>query len=308
MSESRRYQAFGLNITTNIELDALEGWNHGGSDADLELVLSDGYAGIRASGERMTGYVRGDAGYELLTDGTNFILHVLNKCIFRITDDTRRVEAIPLHGTSPAFIGLLAMGTLIATVLLLRGEWPLHASAVCIRGHALAFSGVSGGGKSTLAAALCREGCELISDDLLRWEIRANHAWAFPGSVSIRLRGPPTSLGLSDLRETSVDGRYLYRPNSSRRRTVPLSTLLIPEIVDGPPPPPSRCAAPQALALLLRQARLPGSSDSVAFRKQAFTRISNVLRCTDVWLLPLRRGELGSVTLARINQILDEGP
>ena len=43
----------------------------------------------------------------------------------------------------------------------------LHASAVAINGSALAFVGQSGRGKSTVAALLCVDGAELVTDDVL---------------------------------------------------------------------------------------------------------------------------------------------
>jgi hypothetical protein len=50
----------------------------------------------------------------------------------------------------------------------LRGEISLHASAVVIDGRAIAFVGVSGAGKSTIAAALCaRPEAELAADDMV---------------------------------------------------------------------------------------------------------------------------------------------
>ncbi len=48
-----------------------------------------------------------------------------------------------------------------------RGLLPLHASAVSRAGAVHAFSGASGGGKSTLAAALGRHGLPFFVDDLL---------------------------------------------------------------------------------------------------------------------------------------------
>lgn len=55
----------------------------------------------------------------------------------------------------------------LAILLALRGEFPLHLSAVAIGGRALAFSGPSGAGKSTLAASMVfRAGGRLIADDL----------------------------------------------------------------------------------------------------------------------------------------------
>ena len=79
--------------------------------------------------------------------------------------DTIRYEAQP--GTPPDEIGLFLFGSPWAAVALQRGLLPLHASAVSHAGAVHAFSGASGGGKSTLAAALGRHGLPLFADDLL---------------------------------------------------------------------------------------------------------------------------------------------
>lgn len=47
----------------------------------------------------------------------------------------------------------------------LTGQISLHGSAVSIGGRAVVMLGTSGRGKSTLAAALCRTGADLLADD-----------------------------------------------------------------------------------------------------------------------------------------------
>jgi hypothetical protein len=55
----------------------------------------------------------------------------------------------------------------LAILLHQRGELVLHGSAVTCGGGAIAFLGVKGRGKSTLAAALYARGHRLVSDDVL---------------------------------------------------------------------------------------------------------------------------------------------
>ena len=74
------------------------------------------------------------------------------------------------HEVMPEFAygGVLSLfGSSWAAVALQRGPLPLHASAVSRAGAVHAFSGASGGGKSTLAAALGRHGLPFFVDDLL---------------------------------------------------------------------------------------------------------------------------------------------
>ena len=56
-------------------------------------------------------------------------------------------------------------GPIPGFILRLRGVTCLHGSAVETGGRALILIGPSGAGKSTTAAALCRLGCRLVSEN-----------------------------------------------------------------------------------------------------------------------------------------------
>jgi hypothetical protein len=63
-----------------------------------------------------------------------------------------------------------------------RGHSTLHASAVALKGHSIAFVSHHGGGKSGLAAALIQAGASLLTDDMLvveeveeRWQGRPSY-------------------------------------------------------------------------------------------------------------------------------------
>ncbi len=59
------------------------------------------------------------------------------------------------------------LGPVLGALLRIRGTACLHASAVAWQGRAIAFVGPPGAGKSTTAAMLTKEGCALLSDDVL---------------------------------------------------------------------------------------------------------------------------------------------
>ena len=65
------------------------------------------------------------------------------------------------------------LGPVMADILLNRSLLPLHASASCVAGRAIAIVGRSGVGKSTLTAALELSGHPVFADDLLGVPIRA---------------------------------------------------------------------------------------------------------------------------------------
>ncbi len=73
-------------------------------------------------------------------------------------------------------ITALLVGSVLGSVLLLRGVTCLHASAVGIGPWAIALVGSSGAGKSTTTAGLIRMGCCPLTDDLVALEERGEDA------------------------------------------------------------------------------------------------------------------------------------
>ena len=79
------------------------------------------------------------------------------------------------------------LGPVFAFVLRLRGFTPLHASAVVIRGNAVAFVGTGGAGKSTIAGALAREGYPILGDDVAVLEEISEEYYLRPAYPHVRL-------------------------------------------------------------------------------------------------------------------------
>jgi hypothetical protein len=65
----------------------------------------------------------------------------------------------------------------------LRGRELFHASAVSLAGGTLAFVGLSGAGKSSVAAHLVAGGASLVTDDVLALERTRDGVTAFPGAA-----------------------------------------------------------------------------------------------------------------------------
>jgi hypothetical protein len=58
------------------------------------------------------------------------------------------------------------LGPVLGVLLRLRGRVCLHASAIALEGHSVAFVGPPGAGKSTTAAILAQRGWSVVSDDV----------------------------------------------------------------------------------------------------------------------------------------------
>jgi hypothetical protein len=79
------------------------------------------------------------------------------------------------------------LGPVLAVLLRQRGFLVLHASAVALDRQVMLFPGGSGWGKSTLAAALCQQGAQLLSDDVTTIDMNQNRLVVIPGYPQLKL-------------------------------------------------------------------------------------------------------------------------
>lgn len=170
--------------------------------------------------------------YSFGREGDRTVLRYPDLCDFDGDAELIEVTAYPHLGVNPDLIAVLAAGTLLAVHLTLHGRLVLHASAVRRGGHALAFVGASGMGKSTLAAALCGTGCDLVADDVLRVDLDdAGAARVHPGSTESRLRH--NARGLADgappgAARPTADGRLALKPGTRANGPLPLAACVVP--------------------------------------------------------------------------------
>jgi hypothetical protein len=97
----------------------------------------------------------------------------------------------------PSWLRFL-LDTILWWVCLTKGAHILHASAVSISGRVYAFAGRTGGGKTSLAAALIRNGHALFSDDVIVLRRVSGSLVASPGPGLMNLplgAGDPSAFG-----------------------------------------------------------------------------------------------------------------
>lgn len=109
-------------------------------------------------------------------------------------------------GAAPEEVAIFLTGTGIGILFHQRRAIVLHASAVRVGDRAVLFCGPSGEGKSTLAAALCEAGHELVADDFCRIELREGAApLVHPNGRQMRLWEDATEgLGIAGRRGAQV--------------------------------------------------------------------------------------------------------
>jgi hypothetical protein len=148
------YTAFELNFLSVLPLPELLP----GSEAEPDVMIRIGAVDAPAGLEGPIECYRADAHEIVLTWGTVGALMVR---------DGKELIIDPVPGIDEASLRVMILGSGLAMLLYQRGLTVLHASAVAVAGRVVAFLADRGWGKSSTAAALCKRGHLLVTDDIL---------------------------------------------------------------------------------------------------------------------------------------------
>jgi hypothetical protein len=167
------YSVFGLRLRSELALheipraDALEQ-----PDVDIRL-------GPVAEGEAS------HSGYAANAGGTVLAVPRVGRYVIR---EGREIVIHPAAGASERNLRLFLLGSALGALLHQRGLLPLHANAIDLGGRAVAFSGHSGAGKSTIAAWFHDRGHPILADDVCVIGFGEHgEALAYPGIPRLRL-------------------------------------------------------------------------------------------------------------------------
>ncbi len=174
---------------------------------------------------------------QFLDDGDGFIVSS-QEFIFTTWDDGRfhyrkgagLTVQLPRAGLDTDF-ELFLWGTVFGTVAWLNDHVPLHASAVDVGGRVVAFTADSGGGKSTLAAALANRGLPHVCDDTLVVALQPKAVMALPDAKPLKLWDDALGLAASKaLRPVySMPGKNYADPARKATGPLPLTDLVFLE-------------------------------------------------------------------------------
>lgn len=229
-----QYRAHGLVVSSEVELALPPTGSPGGRpDLTLRLGTDAPVPNEPAPGCRLADLDRdGTPVYSFGRTGDRIVLRYPGLCEL-VGDRTLSQVTARLHpGVDPNLLGVLASGNLLAVHLILRHHLVLHASAVRSGDGVVAFIGASGMGKSTLAAAYCGAGAELVTDDVMRVEVEPDgQVIVYPGAVESRLRLSARALtetGPASAVRHTADGRLAVRSPRRVSGPVPLAACVIP--------------------------------------------------------------------------------
>ena len=165
------YRLFGLNLRSEMDLAGLAPAVEADA-ADVDIAFG-------------TVPVSDHKGYRPTEVGTLLSVAKVGRYLIR---EGRQILIDPAPGASERNVRLFLLGSAIGALLHQRGLLPLHANAIDIGGRAVAFSGHSGAGKSTIAAWFHDRGHTILADDVCVIGFdEAGRALAYPGIPRLRL-------------------------------------------------------------------------------------------------------------------------
>jgi hypothetical protein len=116
-----------------------------------------------------------------------YVLRFPDLADYEVSADGYRVSCTPVPGVSDASVQHLYLNQVLPLAQSRHGKLMFHASAVQLASGCVAFMGVSGMGKSTLAASFATSGSSFLTDDGLEVRFESGRLMATPSHPSIRL-------------------------------------------------------------------------------------------------------------------------
>ena len=228
--EPFRYAQCGLRLCSELELH-LPALADDGCDVDIRWGADIEDSAEPPPGEVIAEYQTADtAWYTATSTAAEYRLRFRNCGEFVLSADLSEVSVRRDPNGRTELLPILMAGTVSAFLLALRGETVLHASAVAVDGRALAFVGQSGRGKSTIAALLCVDGADLVTDDVLT--VEPGPPVTCRGSASeLRLRAGAVSIAESTpdaSTRATADQRLALASDHAPLEPIPLAAIVIP--------------------------------------------------------------------------------
>lgn len=170
-----RYKAFGLIIESEIEIP--------------EFIPASGktdvYIGVGEVPEQL--YKSHFKGVRFEASPGHFLLKV-DHIAHYYAEGGHTITIQPTKNSEDSDVRIFLLGSVFGALLHQRGMLPMHGSSLAFKGKAFLFSGISGVGKSTLAAGFVNRGYQLLSDDISVVGLNSdNSPVTYPGYPSVKL-------------------------------------------------------------------------------------------------------------------------
>ncbi len=301
---SEKCVVYGLIVQSERDLFPFARPASQGVSVDVRLSFGEEVPERGAEGEVLLSFDREGVSYfaERRADGAVRLVF-RGSCEFRISADLVEVTAHRYPGAREGIENVLASGAQLAFQLYLRRTLVLHASAVQVGESAIAFTGGSGRGKSTMATLLCGDGASILTDDILAVDGRHGRQVARLGSPDIRLRKGAESLVASfgastPARRTSADARQVVTPTGRADGDVPIRAIYLPiPSRELERPLIRRLRTSDALFVLVNTPRLFGWLDAEV-RAQQFEMMARLVETVPISLVHVPWGPPFSASIS----------
>ncbi|MGH1579290.1 hypothetical protein [Planktotalea sp.] len=194
-----RYRAFGIGITSQIELPLLT-LDHTGDAPSVSIA---------ASNIQCNNFEAKDCGVLWKTAPDQFQISVPGIGTMRVQNGCDIALDI-LPEAAPEQVETLILSTGFCALLQQRHLLAMHAAAVVTDAGAALLAGVSGAGKSLLLAALNQRGFQMISDDITALENIDGEYVARPSWNAVKLM-PDASAKLGLDMELNHQGKHVFK-------------------------------------------------------------------------------------------------
>lgn len=191
------YFIYGLRLSVNVEISGLQPEATENEKPDIEITLGSFPDELLINNNQPAELYYLDQGYEnselphlvvnTIAKGKYFHFHYDVGVEFICDKQATTVWGKWDESLNLKDIVIYLLGPILGFCLRLRDVTCLHASGIVIDGKALALVGVSGVGKSTLAAAFAAEGHTILTDDVMPLEFKGDVLHAVAGYPHIRL-------------------------------------------------------------------------------------------------------------------------
>lgn len=208
------YRLCGLRLTTDFVCPELAEQRGEGSDLSCWFQRERQVEGCHSLVHEWR-FPDGSPWLSISKAGSQYILAFCELATFFVSSDAKEVFCRPERATPSETVRHLFLDQVVPLLLSAWGKLVLHASGVVGSQGTIAFIGVAGAGKSTMAASFAADGYSVLTDDCLIIEpgracfaVRAN----YPG---LRLWPETANAVLGEGLKTSEVAHY-----TSKRRIV----------------------------------------------------------------------------------------
>ena len=171
MTQLFTYKAFGLIIKSEFEIPEL--LNHNGIP-DVEIILGETPQNLKNINKQ---------GVKYQASKNEFLLEVDNIAKYYVNGGNKITVEL-LKENLDKEVRLFLLGSSFGALFLQRGLLPIHGSAIKFDESATIFTGLSGVGKSSMAAYFINQGHQVLADDI---SVVNNNLEVVPGFPNLKI-------------------------------------------------------------------------------------------------------------------------